>query len=264
MLQGSYFLSDIKLFTMDNPELYMETLQKDGFLIIGNIFSDTEVDHMLALINLADSSVLLFPKQSELFAIRQFFTKVPGTFDLVFNDKLRKLISALFGDDFFVVKSIYFDKPSKSNWFVSWHQDLTISVDQKEEVTGFDFWTVKQNQFSVQPPVDILEDNFTIRIHLDKTTEDNGALKVIPGSHLKGVLRTDVPGFSKAAGFCCNVERGGIMLMKPLLYHSSGRTTNGLQRRVIHVEFSRSELPQQLKWAERQNRRIVGFSRNSY
>ena len=46
-------------------------------------------------------------------------------------------------------------------------------------VEGYGPWTVKQNQYAVQPPLDILENNFTIRIHLDDTDENNGALRVI-------------------------------------------------------------------------------------
>ena len=82
----------------------------------------------------------------------------------------------MFSDKYFVVKSIYFDKPQSSNWYVSYHQDLTISVDKKLEVDGFGFWTTKQNQFSVQPTLDILQNVVTIRIHLDDTDENNGAL----------------------------------------------------------------------------------------
>ena len=62
---------------------------------------------------------------------------------LVKND----IIQNLFGGNYFAVKSIYFDKPESSNWFVAYHQDLTISVDQKMELNGFGPWTVKQNQF---------------------------------------------------------------------------------------------------------------------
>jgi len=40
------------------------------------------------------------------------------------------------------------------------------------------------------------------------------------------------------------------MLMKPLLLHSSGRTVNNNQRRVVHIEFSRQPLPDGLQWAE--------------
>ncbi len=40
------------------------------------------------------------------------------------------------------------------------------------------------------------------------------------------------------------------MIMKPLLLHSSGRTTNNKKRRVIHIEFSDTELPEELNWSE--------------
>ncbi len=40
------------------------------------------------------------------------------------------------------------------------------------------------------------------------------------------------------------------MLMKPLLLHSSGKTTNQNRRRVIHIEFSNMLLPENLNWAE--------------
>lgn len=49
----------------------------------------------------------------------------------------------------------------------------------------------------------------------------------------------------------CPVKKGGIMFMKPLLLHASNKTTNQAQRRVIHIEFSRIELPERLNWSER-------------
>lgn len=41
------------------------------------------------------------------------------------------------------------------------------------------------------------------------------------------------------------------MLMKPLLLHSSGRTTNQRQRRVLHIEFASMQLPDPLAWSEK-------------
>jgi len=149
------------------------------------------------------------------------------------------------------VKSIYFDKPAGSNWFVSYHQDLTISVNAKIDLGGFGPWTVKQDQYAVQPPLQILENNFTIRIHLDDTDENNGALKVIPGSHLKGVCRQNTTSLLPDEEIVCRVNKGGIMIMRPLLLHASERTTNAKSRRVIHVEFSKCSLPKPLQWSEK-------------
>lgn len=85
----------------------------------------------------------------DLFAIRQFLKEVPASVDKIFTDKLNSIISGLFDDEYFVVKSIYFNKPENSNWFVSYHQDLTISVDKKIDLEGYGLWTGKQNQFAV-------------------------------------------------------------------------------------------------------------------
>lgn len=184
-------------------------------------------------------------------AIRQFVNEIPGVYLLIFNDRFGRVLVDTLGQDYKLVKSIYFDKPAASNWFVSYHQDLTIAVKERIDCPGFAAWTIKEDQFSVQPPIEILEDNITVRIHLDDTTVENGALKVIPGSHLEGIYRPEKKDtFFFNHEVTCSVPLGGIMLMKPLLLHSSGRTTNNEQRRVIHLEFSRAKLPGGLAWAE--------------
>ena len=101
--------------------------------------------------------------------------------------------------------------------------------------------------------MNILENIFTIRIHLDNTNENNGALKVVPRSHAKGIYRPETIDWNMETEEICSVEKGGIMIMKPLLLHGSNRTTNCNKRRVIHIEFSDMELPEELNWAERMN-----------
>jgi len=225
----------------------------DGFTTIDDIYTTDEVEKILLQISHATTDKETFRKSNGLFAIRQFFKEVPATVDTVFNDRLKPVLTQVLGDKYFVVKSIYFDKPQTSNWYVSYHQDLTISVDKKLELNGFEFWTTKHNQFAVQPPLDILKSVVTVRIHLDETDENNGALKVVPKSHLKGIYRPETIDWTVEQEVNCSVPKGGIMLMKPLLLHSSGRTTNNRQRRVIHIEFSNQELPAALNWAERIN-----------
>ncbi len=230
-----------------------EEFLTNGFATIDNIYSPDEVEAILGQIGKANADKETFRKSADLFAIRQFLKEVPGTIDIIFNDKLKSVLTLLLGYKYFIVKSIYFDKPQKSNWYVSYHQDLTISVDRKLQLTGFEFWTTKQNQFAVQPPVEILQNIVTVRIHLDDTDENNGALKVIPKSHLKGIYRPETIDWTVEKKVSCNISKGGIMLMKPLLLHSSDRTTNERQRRVIHIEFSNQELPIEINWAERIN-----------
>lgn len=237
--------------SMLNQDFHKQQIEEDGFTIIESVFSDDHIAAMLHIIETADASGSTFRKSADLFAIRQFLKELPEANEVIFNERFSQIIRQLFGKDYFVVKSIYFDKPEQSNWFVAYHQDLTISVDRKETVDGYQNWTVKQGQFAVQPPLDLLKKIYTIRIHLDHTDENNGALKVIPGSQLKGIYKPEDINWSVEKEAICTVPAGGIMIMKPLLLHSSGRTINNSKRRVIHIEFCNEELPEQFNWAER-------------
>ncbi len=227
-----------------------QELNEFGFSVIENVFSVEEIKTIVHLINNLDTSKPIFRKSKDLFAIRQFLKEIPEIMPLLFNANLEKIIREIGGNDCFIIKSIYFDKPETSNWFVSYHQDLTISVDKKESIKGFKFWTTKHNQFAVQPTLDILENIFTIRIHLDDTDEKNGALKVVQKSHLKSIYRPETIDWNIEKEVICNVDSGGIMLMKPLLLHGSNKTLNNKKRRVIHIEFSNKILPNNLNWSE--------------
>lgn len=231
---------------------YKKDLEDNGYTVIETVFSSHEIDIITETIqSKSSSSNITFRKSKDLFAIRQFLKEIPELKNLLFNAKLKEVLRALLGNDSFVVKSIYFDKPEQSNWFVSYHQDLTISVNKKLDIEEYTNWTIKHNQFSVQPPKEILENISTIRIHLDDTNEKNGALKVIPKSHKNGVVRADSIDFQNMNERVCSVKKGGIMIMKPLLFHASNKTINNERRRVIHIEFSNITLPEQLSWSEK-------------
>ncbi len=235
---------------MKNLEQNKTELNLLGFSVINNVYNKSEIEIICNFIDKLDTSNPIFRKTEDLFAIRQFLKEVPEVKPLILNENLLEIIKSIGGEDYFVVKSIYFDKPEKSNWFVSYHQDLTISVDKKQEAKGFGNWTTKYNQFAVQPTLDILENIFTIRIHLDNTDEKNGALKVLEKSHLKAINRIDNLILKDEKEVFCNVNSGGIMLMKPLIFHGSNKTTNEKNRRVIHIEFSNKKLPNDLNWSE--------------
>lgn len=115
-------------------------------------------------------------------------------------------------------------------------------------------WPFNQQQlatagYTIINNVFTTDEIFTIRIHLDDTDENNGALKVIPGSHLKGVYRPETIGWERESMVTCSVKKGGVMIMRPLLLHASERATGNNNRRVIHIEFANTGLPEGLQWA---------------
>ena len=223
-------------------------LEENGFSIIENFYSEKERLEILSLLELETSKD--YSSTKNLFAIRQVIKQIPKLKQVLFNTKFKKLISELNEGKYFLTKAIFFDKPKNSNWFVPFHQDLSISVKEKYDIDEYINWTHKKNQYGVQAPIKILEDTITIRIHLDDTNKENGALKVIPKSHLNGIIRKNSVHWNIENEHIGEVKTNGIMLMKPLLLHASNRTMNGNQRRVIHLELNKHELAKPLKWLE--------------
>ncbi|AUC17009.1 hypothetical protein BTO06_04415 [Tenacibaculum sp. SZ-18] len=225
-----------------NNNLHKNELQYNGFSISERIFSKSELNQM----------ILALGENGKSFAVRQLVEKCPEILNLIFQNKVfKELYSDLCGMEYFLTKAIFFNKPKMSNWFVSYHQDLSISVKNKSNEEGFQNWTVKDNQLGVIPPKQILNNTVTMRIHLDRTDESNGALKVIPKSHSKGIIRIDesfkINNYEKE--FLCEVEEGGVMIMKPLLLHASERSVSNFDRRVIHLEFCNTDVP--MEWLEK-------------
>lgn len=222
--------------------LNKKDLIEDGFSIVENIFDDIYLDQIKSFLVENEFS----------FNERQLFLRFPQLQEIVFsNAKFLNLYNSICDKNYFLTKSIFFNKPSKSNWFVNYHQDLSISVKEKIEYDGFDGWTLKKGQLGVIPPISILENTITFRIHLDDTNSNNGVLKVISKSNKKGIIRidNDFDMFNQGEEKVCNVNKGGVMLMSPLLLHSSQRSKSENERRVIRLEFCNQEIP--MNWLEK-------------
>jgi ectoine hydroxylase-related dioxygenase (phytanoyl-CoA dioxygenase family) len=235
---------------MESLTKYKSEITENGFAIISDVYTENEVHRILKCIDQSEQHEDSIVKTAELFAIRQLLKKIPELHKLLFNRTLKAILAKQFDSNYHLTKAIYFDKPQASNWFVPFHQDLSISVDQKVETDQYVNWTFKKGQLGVQPPLTILQNTITLRIHLDDTDENNGALKVIPKSHLKGIIRTDSKEWNTENERICKVQKGGVMLMKPLTLHASNRTTNGKRRRVVHLEFNDCQLVESLNWLE--------------
>lgn len=223
----------------------------EGFAVLPDFYAPAEVAALLRAVESAAGDGANFRRSQEVFAIRELLKEIPGLGPLLDSAALRELLAGLFPAGCHLVKAIYFDKPAGSNWLVAWHQDLMINVNQRADLPGFGPWTSKAEGVSVQPPVAVLENVLTMRIHLDDCDATNGALKVVPGSHRHGVVPASaIAGFTPDTTTCA-VPAGGAMLMKPLLLHASNRSTSHRPRRVMHLEFASVELPAGLEWRER-------------
>lgn len=85
------------------------SLEANGFCVVNNVFTDHEVERLIHIIENANSENESFRKSKDVFAIRQFLEEIPQSAEVIFNGKLKDIITTIAGADFFVVKSIYFD-----------------------------------------------------------------------------------------------------------------------------------------------------------
>ncbi len=177
---------------------------------------------------------------------------MPAVADLAQSSKLLDLVRPHLSAEPFPVRAIYFDKSPDKNWLVAWHQDLTLALRERAEVQGFGPWSSKDAIPHVQPPVALLEQMLTVRLHLDDADETNGALRVLPGSHRLGRLSAgQIQELrAKTPEHLCAANAGDALLMRPLLLHASGRSTNPRHRRILHIEYAGFQLPHELQWHE--------------
>jgi hypothetical protein len=154
---------------------------------------------------------------------------------------IARVIDDLLGSSWRCIRGLYFDKNPEANWFVPWHRDLVIAVQERHDMPGYGPWSVKDSVVHVQPSQHILENMLAIRLHLDDCGSDNGPLRVISGSHLTMEDVTE-PVVELTA------KRGEVLVMRPLLLHLSGRATAPNHRRVIHLEYVAVDLPSPLQY----------------
>ncbi|CAN5553528.1 phytanoyl-CoA dioxygenase family protein [soil metagenome] len=224
-----------------------DLLARDGFAIVDDCRAP--IDELLAAVRSPDASGVRSHGRS-VFAVRNLLA-IRAVAEFARSDAVRALVEPVLGPSAVAVRGILFDKTPGANWKVPWHQDLSIAVKQRVEVDGFGPWSLKAGVTHVQPPVAVLDQMCTLRLHLDACGEDNGPLKVVPSSHRFGVLSVERLTAVVTTGpiVSCCVPQGGAVLMQPLLAHASSAATRPGHRRVIHIEFSGAALPPPLSWA---------------
>ncbi len=243
--------------TSDVPQSSLvEQVTQRGFAIVNNCLTPQVVSRTIESTERArqqTTSPESVANTSGVYALRNLTDVVPEVTELISSPAVVKLVTAVLGDGAFMVRSTLFDKTDGANWGVFWHQDLSIAVQQRHEVEGFHAWTRKAGVQCVQPPSEFMSNILAVRLHLDDCSADNGALKVLPGSHRNQQLTSDrIESIAaETSEFVCDVPVGGALLMRPLLLHSSSPMNKPGHRRVIHFEFAANELPAPLEWRYR-------------
>lgn len=207
-------------------------IERHGFSVLAPMFLKHEMDELSH--ELAQSTM----KRSKA-GIRHALQH-DGIRDLAVDLRLLSLAQGILGHEAVPFRATLFDKSPQGNWLVVWHQDTALPIREQRETQGWGPWSVKDGIPYAHAPADALRQVLALRVHLDESNADNGPLRVLPGTHVNGVLTDDE--IEELAGHShpieCFAMQGGVLAMRPLIVHASSKSRSQLPRRVVHIEYA--------------------------
>ena len=234
---------------MHNQQHFLQQIASDGFVLVPQLADEKQIEDLVSALVAAHHEIGARRNSSGVYAMRNLL-QIEAVRNWARSENLRPFLAPVLGDNYFATRGILFDKTPNANWKVGWHQDLSIAVKNRVAIENFGPWSEKAGIIHVQPPREILENMLTLRLNLDDCGAENGPLRVLPASHLRGKMTPEeINNFRRqTAPLLCTASRGGALFMRPLLLHASSSATSPHHRRVVHIEFASQNLPNGLQW----------------
>ncbi len=204
----------------------------DGYKIVAGVLTPAECDRLIAGLQ----------ETARSRAGARHLMSNPAVSAIANDQRLLSISRAALGGHAAPFRATLFEKTGAKNWLIAWHQDTALPLQVRFDAPGWGPWSVKHTVEYAHAPSSALSRVVALRVHLDASTSENGPLRVVPGSHLNGVLSdTEVLDFADSHDeVACPVPRGGVLAMRPLLVHSSSKCLSDKPRRVLHIEYADS------------------------
>src|SRR4051812_985872 len=201
-----------------------------GFALVPDLFFDYDLDGLRSCFKSAGL-------QRSRAGIRHVLHH-PAVVTFAVNPQLVQIASSALGRKAHPFRATLFDKSRTANWLVAWHQDTALPLRDKRDLPGWGPWSQKDGIHYAHAPAYALERMVALRVHLDDSSADNGPLRVIPGTHRRGVLSDEEVSEIAASSqpVDCVIGRGGVIAMRPLIIHASSKSVGAMPRRVLHIE----------------------------
>lgn len=159
--------------------------------------------------------------------IREWHESSTYLYEIIMNPKIHDLVNGILGTNFYCWASSFFIKEPFSKSTVGWHQDAY-------------YWPMRPHN------------SVTAWLAFDDVDEENGGMKVIPGSHLHGVMKhkrsretdsilaleLETGTFNEADAIQFKLKRGEISLHDDRCVHSSPLNPSARRRAGLTIRYS--------------------------
>lgn len=208
------------------------SVANDGYAIVPQVITAEEIRRLLSDLEQSTS-------QRTRAGVRHLLSN-PSVAEFAADRCMLGIAQSVLGSDAFPFKATLFDKSPEANWLITWHQDTALPLREKQETPGWGPWSTKEGIIYAHAPASALEKVVSLRLHLDDSDEENGPLRLIPGSHRHGVLSDQRVENTVGKKDCvtCLIEQGGVIVMRPLIIHASSKSQSDKPRRVLHIEYA--------------------------
>lgn len=221
-----------------------EDLEQKGFTVANAIYSSNEIQQILQV--LKQNLRLESTKETGLPLL---FKHVPLLKSVMFNEKLDSLLNTVGFNNTQLINAIFYLKSPQTNFYTNPHQTITITVKERHQVDGFSGWSAREGVTSVMSPLHILKNMLSIKICLGDSNQQNGGIRVIPGSHKK-ILTIQERNFliDNTLPVNVNAKQGDCQILKPLILKAFQNNKSYQNAPVIQLDFCNINLPNPLSW----------------
>jgi ectoine hydroxylase-related dioxygenase (phytanoyl-CoA dioxygenase family) len=207
--------------------LNVDAFRRDGFFVVDGVFSAAEVEEMRAAV---ESEAIRREMQAQgadrkTVHLLDLTTRHPLFLALARSEKILAEVRPLLGNNIQLVHSKLATKPPVAKGgVIKWHQDFAFFPHTNSDVLA-------------------------VMVMLDDATPDNGCMKMVRGSHKRGMLDHTIKGvFTR---YCQEPQHwadesqhvditpraGGMSIHHALTLHSSPNNRSGRPRRGITFQY---------------------------
>jgi ectoine hydroxylase-related dioxygenase (phytanoyl-CoA dioxygenase family) len=200
-----------------NFSYYREQLERNGFCIVKDVFSSTEISEMASQLDLAQAEQeketfgTISPKDADNIRCPLAYSEV--LLSASHPEKIISILQEILGKHFvLLMQNGIINRPRRQQYQSNWHRDLNYQhwTSSKELALNF---LICVNDFSVS----------------------NGCTWALPGSHLHSSFPSEQ--FVTSHEIPLEASAGSVLLLNSMTFHRAGVNTssNDIRRAINHV-----------------------------